>query len=418
MHRSTEGRFNKQNSVCPRKTGRSSSIYGLGTRDFERCALLITLALAPSGCTLELCLNLDSSTESVGAAEDPIVGGQIDASHRATVALLSTQEDGSRSLCSGTVIAKRDGLGYVLTAAHCVSGTVDSVYDATDWYDCTPGGDPDYCNASYQPINVYTHPDYGTGSHASDFAIVVFDGATADTVVVPAAGSQDELFAGSPIQLSGYGRTYAGAEQPGAFNHKRNFVDVSVASLFDDWIRIDGSTGKTACFGDSGGPAYAAADGELHVVGVASNGDATCEHVANYGRVAFVYDSFIAPIIQAPVTPEEGGAGGGGGSAPEGSGGGTAGSGGAGSGGASPEGAGGSCTEDDPDTGGGVASGTAEGGGVIGGASADSTPETTNCKPVTLGCAAAPSSPTGYGALGCLLALAAATRGRWGRRTN
>lgn len=373
-------------------------------------ALLCSLALTSSGCTLELCLNLDASTESVGAAEDPIIGGQIDASHRATVALLSTHTDGSRSLCSGTVIAVREGIGYVLTAAHCVTGTVDAVYDATDWYDCLPGGDADYCNASYQPTGVFTHPEYGNGSQAADFAIVMFEGATANTAVVPAAGAQDGLFAGSPVQLSGYGRTYAGPEQPSAFNHKRNFVDVSVASLFPDWIRIDGSTGRTACFGDSGGPAYATIDGALRVVGVASNGDATCEHVANYGRIAFVYDGFVAPIINAPVDPgpiEEGGAGEGGAASEGGA---PSASGGAASGGSSSEGAGGSCTE--PTAGGnaGTAGAAQVGGGASAEGGADSTPADAACRPITLGCTTSPSSPSSYGALGLLLALAAITR--------
>ena len=77
-----------------------------------------------------------------------IVGGTVDPENRSTVALLLTDADGAHGVCSGTVIARHASTGYVLTAAHCVTGTVDKVIDAVDWRDCTAAGDAAGCTAS------------------------------------------------------------------------------------------------------------------------------------------------------------------------------------------------------------------------------------------------------------------------------
>ncbi len=281
-------------------------------RTMRRSLFAALCLLSLTGCELEICPSDDAETE--GAVASPIIGGSVDAQNRSTVALLSTKPSGSRSICSGTVIATEGKRGWVLTAAHCVVGTVDHVYDATDWRDCTQAGDASKCNAKYAPVSWIAHPGYDAETFANDFAIVVFEGATASTPVTPAVEADDGLAVGTFIDISGYGRTYAGANNPdpNAFNYLRNHVVVPVAMLSDAWVGIDATTGETACFGDSGGPAYAHVGGKLRVVGVASNADQNCALGAAYGRVADVYDSFIAPKLPAPPSSGEGGSGEGG----------------------------------------------------------------------------------------------------------
>ncbi|NUP13004.1 MAG: trypsin-like serine protease [Polyangiaceae bacterium] len=270
-----------------------------------RALLLSTVVVFAAGCQAEVCVEPSGSdADQVGSSEHPIIGGSVDEVHTSTVAILFQKPEG-RGVCSGTVIARRGELGFVLTAAHCVQGEVQHVYEAVDWRDCEAGGDAEHCNASYVPVSAKAHPSYNatTGGN-DDFAIVTFKGATENTSVTPVAKTADELTAGKTILLSGYGRTYAGANDPDAeFNSQRHQVGALVSSLTARWIMIDGSTGKTACFGDSGGPAFDTIDGVQHVVGVAANGDANCEEVANYGRVTDVYESFILPIIGADVEP-------------------------------------------------------------------------------------------------------------------
>lgn len=264
------------------------------------------LALLSAGCELELCLPNASPLAQTAA---PIVGGTVDTQNRATVALLLTNGNGSRGICSGSVVAVEGSKGYVLTAAHCVQGTVDKVFDATDWIDCTSQGDASKCNAEYTPSGWKAHPSYDPETLANDYAIVVFDGASASTPIVPVDDGPDALVTGTTIEISGFGRTYSGADDPSKFQTKRHRTDALISSLSDRWIRIDGSTGKTACFGDSGGPAYAEVDGVRRVVGVASNADGQCAQVSNYSRVSDAYASFIAPNLPTPC--DDCGAGGG-----------------------------------------------------------------------------------------------------------
>ena len=260
--------------------------------------VLFTLPLL-TGCEFELCTDQeDAPTEAIDTSRDAIIGGSVDEGNRATVALMLTLGTGKRALCSGTVIARDGTRGWVLTAAHCTTGSVDAIYEATDFLDCTGQGDASQCHASYAFTGWTSHPGYDPSVYANDFAIVTFEGATDATTVVPVAGSVDGLAAGQQVELSGYGRTYAGpgdASQP--FQTHRNHVTTSIAMVNPSTVRIDATTGKSACFGDSGGPAYAWVAGEKRVVGVASTADQYCQTVANYARVSNVYAEFIAPLL-------------------------------------------------------------------------------------------------------------------------
>ncbi|MBL8744677.1 MAG: trypsin-like serine protease [Myxococcales bacterium] len=273
------------------------------------------LALLVAGCDPALCLDPDDVAAGLGSASAPIVGGTVDTTSRSTVALLLSHDDGSRALCSGSVIATHGSRAYVLTAAHCVQGSVDNVYEAVDWRDCEAGGDAAKCLASYQVVSWQAHPGYDSETLDNDVAMVIVEGAQASTAVTPALADDSSVVAGQSMELSGYGRTYAGPQDPAQpFNTVRHKVAVPLDAKTAKWLRFDASTGETACFGDSGGPAFAHVDGKLVVAGVASNADAECAVVANYARVALVYESFIAPLIDADGPddpPPEGGSGGG-----------------------------------------------------------------------------------------------------------
>lgn len=336
-------------------------------------ALLVS-SVVLSGCAVEVCEDVsDSDDEAVGPAEQAIVGGTVDEVNRSTVALLLRNADGSRGLCSGTVIARRGELGYVLTAAHCVGGSVEAIYEATDFRDCE-GGDASKCLASYQPVAWQAHPSYGTVS-GKDFAVVTFQGATDATTVTPAASS-DALAVGDMIELSGYGRTYAGpTNASAAFNSKRYHLSLPLTSATSTTLRFDAVSGKSACFGDSGGPAFGSVAGERRVVGVTANGDENCAVISNYGRVSSVFDSFILPIIgpEPQTEPEPG----------------TSSSNTSSSTSTTTSGAGGA----DCGTSSGTTSpGSTDGGGGAGGDSADADDPVQECRIEAAGCSASPAS--------------------------
>ena len=244
-----------------------------------------------------------------------------------------------------------------------MQGVVKHIYEATDWRTCTAGTD-EACRASYSPTAWQAHPAYDPTTYVYDFAVVTFSGATDATPVVPAADGDDGLEIGDVVVLSGFGRTYSGPSTGGSPQSLRHMVEVPVASVGAAYLRFDASTGKTACFGDSGGPAYALVGGALRVAGVASTADAECAYVATYRRVSDVYSAFIAPIIAAGEPPCE-----------------SCGGGGAGEGGASSSsGAGG----DGEGASGAGGSGAGHGGGGVGGG-VDVDPELA-CIPLELSC--------------------------------
>jgi len=368
---------------------------------------LATLALA--GCDPALCLDPDAVAQALGSAGQPIVGGSVDSTSRSTVALLLSYEDGGRGLCSGSLIARQGSRAYVLTAAHCVQDAVEHVYEAVDWRDCEAGGDASKCFASFTPVSWQAHPGYNDQTLENDFAIVVVEGASESTSVTPAATSDASIAVGQVLQLSGYGRTYAGPDDDdAAFNSVRHKVSVELDVKTSNWLSVDATTGMTACFGDSGGPAFAHVDGALVVAGVASNADANCAQVANYARVALVYEGFIAPLIDGDDPPSEGGSGQGG-----------SGQGGSGQGGdpassSSSSGAGGSAPAVPPD--GGAASGGADAASDDGG-SADGGDAEEVCIPLSLKCEAAVGpTPGSFAAMFGAMALIVASLGRRWRR--
>ena len=250
-----------------------------------------------AGCDFNVCFDPSEAKPSVGTAKNAIVGGTVDDANRSTVAVLLTTPSGSHGICTGTMIAKSGDVGYVLTAAHCATGTVDSVVEATDWRDCEPGGDASMCRASYTVSSWQSHPDYDPAHEKNDFAMVIVAGVGDATEVTPAVDGPDDLITSESIEISGFGRTYQGANDPSAFQSVRHHVTVPIDALDSDEIGIDATTGHTACFGDSGGPAYAQVGGQRRVVGVTWAGDQNCAQVAIYGRVSSVYEDFIAPII-------------------------------------------------------------------------------------------------------------------------
>jgi hypothetical protein len=161
----------------------------------------------------------------------------------------------------------------------------------------------------YPVIQQWQHPNYNTQTLRYDFGMVAFDGADANTPIVPAAQAPDGISAnGTSLELSGYGLTQAGVNggmPSGPTTHRMHVTELTNQLSFlgnqapDTTIQIgfDQSNGTGTCEGDSGGPAYFGSGASRRVVGVTSYGDPSCAEYGVSGRVAAVYDTFIAPIL-------------------------------------------------------------------------------------------------------------------------
>jgi len=206
--------------------------------------------------------------------------------------------DGDRPFCSGTLVAPR----VVVTAAHCLLG-----------------------DTRIPDINVY----FGANAQAGDGRVIaVVDGhadpaATLDdlqdhdvgvlALAEPApfapkkmnAAAFDDAFTGKGLRLVGYG-----TDDPhgGGMGPKRQTMTRVVRFTSGEFDF--GGTGTSACFGDSGGPAFMTLGGVEVLVGVTSGGDDDCTH-GTYSRVDAHLDGFIRPFIAA-----HGGDGDGGGTEP------------------------------------------------------------------------------------------------------
>lgn len=228
-----------------------------------------------------------ATTEVVFEAEQKIVGGSPDTTHKAVVALFDEDQGGA---CSGTIIAKSGGTGWILTAAHCTG--MDVAVQANDYSDCFVGGNPG-CEAVYEVVGDTVHPNYnGNAGDGYDFRVLTISGA-AGAPVIPAATSPDGLGLGDPIEAVGYGITSANNQN----NTLRRHVTEEVGQLLSLIIAADQTDGTGSCSGDSGGPII----NNGKVVGVTSYGDQDCTQFGAYGRVATVYNSFIAPIVGQQV---------------------------------------------------------------------------------------------------------------------
>ena len=270
-------------------------------------------ALLGSGCEFSLCVDELAGTDVVATDQERIIGGVVDEVNASTLALFLTTEEGNRALCSASAIRRRGKVVYALTAAHCAQGTVDDVISRVDLEACLSDSTSPQCSLRYQPIDWFNHPDYNDSTLSHDVAVVRFrlsDGVPPPPLV-PAALSADGLVAGDELELSGFGQIQVGPSGSVPFQTKRHHVFVPVETVFTNTLRVNATAGETACFGDSGGPAYAWIGGVRKVVGVASSADFECKLFSNYARTS-AEASFISSVLDAPCAECEAGSGAGG----------------------------------------------------------------------------------------------------------
>jgi hypothetical protein len=234
-----------------------------------------------------LCLSLgacvapaDPAHEGERSLEQPIINGTRDTTRHAVITIASDQ-----SVCSGTIVQTDParGLGWVLTAAHCVQDNPQYILQGNDYQSAT---------ATYPVADYLAHPAYDDRSLAFDFAVIVFTGATRNTPVIPIQTAADGLRGGSAVTSVGYGRTRP-ADQAGGDNSIRYFINRNLSDLSDDQTLVYSLLNGGICQGDSGGPVLATYNGQERVVGVHSAVTEDCRGFGYSGRVSAVYDTWI-----------------------------------------------------------------------------------------------------------------------------
>lgn len=212
---------------------------------------------------------LVGSTPAVAGPE--IVGGQVDTDAHPWIVALQTEEnqEAGTHYCAGELITAE----WVLTAAHCVdSSTVDDT--------ARVGSNNRAVNGTVVGISrAVPHPSYDENTGHNDIALILLARPVAQAPVAMAAGS---AWDGVTLRVLGWGQTCPthGCDQGSNLLRRVDNAVLSQEQCRADGINLDPASelcldsrdGRTACFGDSGGPALS--NGQ--VVGIVSRGGPSC----------------------------------------------------------------------------------------------------------------------------------------------
>ncbi len=260
---------------------------------FAMTSLALAMLTTSCGKAPQTKLQAEDSSQILGgtmvSTNDPI---------SKTVVLIYDAAVGA--ICTGSILNNE----FILTAAHCTeSSPVDlRVVFGTDLQ--SPSvivrAVLDYQESPFWAARQGAQKDHG------DIAVLRFAGGLPSgygpAQVLPDASS---LVKGARITLAGYGTTRVAAEEK-MLNLRK--VDVSIADpLFAKTeVLLDQTSGRGACHGDSGGPAYlVASNGQTYLWGVtsrtANDPKDTCQAFSVYTNL-LPYASWIKQTISTLMT--------------------------------------------------------------------------------------------------------------------
>jgi secreted trypsin-like serine protease len=222
---------------------------------------------------------LAAAFAGLAAPAAAIVGPARDGDGYADRIVMVLARQGQRqSVCSGVALAPR----LVLTAAHCLSGSADTLIAVRD-------------EGRIVPITVSAvarHPGYdGAAVRARRVSIDLGLVETANPLpagfkfadIADAAPPRD-----APLVAAGFGVTREGGPMSDGHARAADLVVSEPLSKVTLWARDPKNSGLGACHGDSGGPLYSA-DGQLLAVVAWTNG------VNGHGCGAITQGPLVAP---------------------------------------------------------------------------------------------------------------------------
>lgn len=259
------------------------------------------------------CGALPEDVESTQTTEDAVVRGTEDDGHQQVMALMIPNLDGTETLCTGTLYAKRT----LVTAAHCLqNAAVVLAYHGNDyWTDFEQlFGDPAAWTNWSMATDFHLHPQWNPATLNADIAVVHLDRDMPFRPLPLDVLNLGRTQLGKNLEIVGYGGTASPDNQTAVDPYvKRSGFTKNVGSpaaaplppnphpgLGDKKIRaqllkLDGSAPRAnACFGDSGGPALGRFLNHQYVVGVGSWVGDNCEEFSYYVRV----HDFLPFLIQ------------------------------------------------------------------------------------------------------------------------
>jgi MYXO-CTERM domain-containing protein len=256
-------------------------------RSVSRLSRMFSLYL---GALLVSCAEESApSDDDVEATMQPIVNGQIDTGHPATVALTVQ----GQSFCSGTLVTPT----VVVTAAHCITPEIGSPpWEIVEVFFGTSVSEGGTFIALDDGL---AHPGFDATLEDPDDDIAVLRlESPAPVAPVPMADLPPN---GTPLTLVGFGITQSGAQDGGT---KR----VATATILERYGKVFGMevAPSGTCSGDSGGTALWNDGGVEKLVGVHTRSDCA-SFMLNEVVDSHLLD-FVQPFIDAGASCGEDGA--------------------------------------------------------------------------------------------------------------
>ena len=240
---------------------------------------LSVLLAACSGSGVSPSMKSLSSAWPLNLSGTEIIGGieavDTDEFSKTLVGLID-QEVGA--LCTASIMSNE----LIVTAAHCVTGENDQgvvtntppenlvvVFGLNLFEEDKIQARKVVAVTVHSSWAEHSYDDFNTG----DIAIVRFAGGLpAGYKPAQFLTKREALTAGMPLRLAGYGISDGRAKNGEGLLRYVDNVPLKNPDFSETEILLDQTSGRGACHGDSGGPAYVTVDGNVLVTGVTSRG--------------------------------------------------------------------------------------------------------------------------------------------------
>lgn len=196
----------------------------------------------------------------------------------------------TKSLCTGSLL--RNNL--VLTAAHCIPKEASQLFIifTADIPNAKTAADLEIRRVDKAEASTYWEKSEGLGKDQGDIALIHYVGET-PTGFKPATMLTNSklLVKDAPVILTGYGIS-DGVQKVGSGVLRATYVSIADPAYGTSEITLDQRSGRGACHGDSGGPAYVynKTNNTYHLWGITSRGldddDDDCSKLVIYTNIS------------------------------------------------------------------------------------------------------------------------------------